>query len=92
MTPQPPPWPGYDYDPRTRTFAACQQIGEILADGDWHAWADIVAPVAASHDLQNQSVSTLLYNMVKPGSVERGGEYDHRFRCDHRMVRLAGLR
>jgi hypothetical protein len=81
------PWPGFDVDHPSRVAAACRRIGELLADGDWHRWSDIVTPVAADHDLQPTTVKNLLRGMVKLGGIERRGRYQRRH--DGRKIRLA---
>jgi hypothetical protein len=85
----PIPWPGFDINHPSRVGAACRQINELLTDGDWHAWKSIQTLVAADHDLQPATVRNLLYGMVRTGGIERAGQYNRRFRRDHRKVRLA---
>jgi hypothetical protein len=83
------PWPGFDVNHPSRVGAACRQINELLTDGDWQPWKSIQTLVAADHDLQPATVRNLLYGMVKVGGIERAGQYNRRFRRDHRKVRLA---
>jgi hypothetical protein len=90
VTAAPIPWPGFDIDHPSRVGAACRQINELLADGDWHPWKSIQTPVAADHDLKPATVYNLLYGMVKVGGIERTGRCGRRGRRDHRRVRLAG--
>jgi hypothetical protein len=81
------PWPGFDLAHPSRVGAACRHINQVLADGDWHRWTDIVTPVAADHRLQRATVNNLLRGMVKVGGLERRGRY--RRRHDARRIRLA---
>jgi hypothetical protein len=85
------PWPGFDVNHPSRVGAACRQINELLADGDWHCWKSLQTLVAADHDLQPATVRNLLYGMIRTGGIERTGHYyNRRYRRDHRKVRLAG--
>jgi DNA-binding IclR family transcriptional regulator len=83
------PWPGFDVNHPSRVGAACRQINELLADGDWHPWKSIQTPVAADHNLQPATVYNLLQGMIRTGGIERTGHYNRRYRRDHRKVRLA---
>jgi hypothetical protein len=88
-TPTPLPWIGFDPHHPSRLAAACRHIGQLLSDGSWHAWYDIVTPIATAYELKTNSVNNLLFGMVSTGAIERKGEYDRRARRDHRMVRMA---
>ena len=84
MTP-PIPWPGFDIDHDSCVARAVRRIGEILADGQWHRWTDIVAPVCAEFGLKPKTVDLLLYKMAQTGGVER----NRCRRADRRMVKAA---
>ena len=71
----------------SRVAAACRQVGDLLTDGDWHAWRDIVAIAATAHQLQPKTVDNLIRGMIGTGCLERRGRY--RYRHDARRIRLA---
>jgi hypothetical protein len=85
----PVPWMGFDLNHPSRLAAAVRLIGELLRDGGWHPWRQVVDDTAARFpDLKHKTINTLIRNMVRTGTVERKGKYNPRFRSDHRMVRL----
>jgi hypothetical protein len=86
------PWEGFNPDYPGHVAPACRQITQLLSDGCWHPWADIVVTVAEAHGLAPKTVSGLLRGMVRLGTVERRGTYRRKPKRCTRELRLAAQR
>lgn len=62
---------------------------ELLADGKWHPWEEVMGALSEASDLQWQTCKGLIYGGVRSGVLEKRGTYNQRLKKDHRMIRRA---
>ena len=49
---------------------------EILADGEWHDWSDVVTEMLKVSDILPVTASNLLHTGVSAGMLHRKGSYN----------------
>lgn len=84
----PLPWIGFDYSHPSGVGACCRHIAELLSDGEWRHWAELVDEVQRNHhQLKRSTINNLIRGMVRTGGLELTGTYNRRSRRDSRRVR-----
>lgn len=62
---------------------------KLLDDGEWHPWEEVINALLDSSDLLPSTCKGLVYSGLREGVLEKRGQYNQRFKKDHRMIRRA---
>jgi hypothetical protein len=68
MTTTPLPWHGVDLNRPSRYANVRRIAGQLLADGRWHPWREVIDDVAGRcPDLRRATINSMLYSMIVAG-------------------------
>lgn len=78
------------WDPHTgdRTGPAWDRIVDLLRDGEWHQWSDVVDAVVSDSGLKPKTVSNLVHAGIKNKALHRRGQYSRNSTNDQRAIKL----
>lgn len=65
-----------------------RRILDVLADGEWHAWSEVVDSVTSGSGCQEKTISNLLHRAASGGAPVRRGRYHRDPARNTRAVRL----